>query len=470
MVVSNNTHTVVVGLGATGRSAAHHLALHNIPFVIVDSRMLPPALAKIRAEIPEISVYAGGFYPKILKDAIELVISPGVALKEPAIAEAIAQGVPAYGDIELFARVARSPVVAITGTNGKSTVTALVGAMVAQAGLQVAVGGNFGPPALELLPRPSWIPDGTCEEPDIYVLELSSFQLETSCSLEPTVAVLLNLSADHLDRYTDFGEYVEAKKRVFRGARRAVLNRADDGVMKAFESLVRKPDVVTFGTGLPGAGDFGIATRDGESWLCRGREGTEKPEYLLSVEAVPLVGAHNVTNVLAALAAAQALGLPVGPCVEAVRGFQAMGHRCELVLRGAGLTWVNDSKGTNVGATAAAVMGMSSVGPVVLIAGGDGKGADFRPLVTVLEGRVRVLILLGRDAQLIGRAVAGLVPCHYANTMAEAVEAAFSLSEPGDVVLLSPACASWDMYPNYQIRGRDFSVLAKKLVARETLG
>ena len=465
--------TVIVGLGVTGLSAARHLAGHGIACAVVDSRLSPPGVDALRDTLPDLPLFTGGWQPDLLAHAVELVVSPGVPLSEPAVAVAAANGVPTFGDIELFARAARAPVAAVTGSNGKSTVTTLLGEMAIQAGRCAHVGGNLGPPALDLLPVPSWAqpageevnPRTSGSEPDLYVVELSSFQLETTYSLTPAVAALLNISADHMDRYPDLDAYVRAKMRVFDGASAAVICRDDGAVVRACTGLEQQLRVITFGTGVPGPGDLGVALRDGEPWLCRGDD--SELRYLMPQRDVPLVGAHNVSNVLAALAMAEVLDIPVEPAVRAVKAFQGLEHRCELVSRGADRTWINDSKGANVGATIAAVAGLAAAGPLVLIAGGDGKGADFAPLSEALAGRARAVVLLGQDGPRIASEIESRVPYRFAASMAEAVSAAFALSEPGDVIALSPACASWDMYPSYQVRGREFAELARAFVASE---
>ena len=268
-----------------------------------------------------------------------------------------------------------------------------------------------------------------------------------------------------MDRYEDFDAYVRAKMRVFNGARKAVISREDKVVGTACSCFGPHLDVVRFGTGVPALGDFGVSVYDEEPWLCRGE--ASGLQWLLPVREVPLAGAHNVANVLAALALADALEIAIEPALDAIREFRALSHRCEIVSRGASRVWVNDSKGTNVGATAAAVSGLSGEGPVVLIAGGDGKGADFGPLREAVAGRVRAAVLLGRDADRIASEIEPHVPCHFVVTMDEAVETAYAHSLPGDVIALSPACASWDMYPNYQARGEEFAALVRAFVTRE---
>jgi UDP-N-acetylmuramoylalanine--D-glutamate ligase len=462
-----NGNTVVVGLGLSGYSAVAHLRAHAMPTTAVDTRVDPPALERVRQDYPEVDVQLGAFDPTALASAVQLVVSPGIAVAEPAIAAAAARGVPVVGDVELFARVARRPVVAITGSNGKSTVTELVGAMARAGELKVGVGGNIGTPALDLLPSPPWSEGAVrVSEVDLYVLELSSFQLETTYSLRSAVAVFLNVSADHMDRYDSVEDYVKAKIRVFNGAKTLIINRDDATVVNAVQPFkARGHRVVACTSDVPADGEYGlIHDDDGHTWLSV-NEG-QGPHRLMLASGLNLVGRHNWVNALAALATADALGIDRTSCLDALRIFKGLAHRCELVARRNDVMWVNDSKGTNVGATLAAIDGLSVSGPVVLIAGGDGKGADFTPLGPALRGRARAVVLLGRDGPAIGRAIDGVVPVHRVSSMREAVEVAASVAKHGDVVALSPACASWDMYPNYRVRGEEFSAEVERLDAR----
>lgn len=457
--------TVVVGLGRSGLSALTHLGAHGISSAVVDSRDQPPALTQAYAAFPDLEVHLGDFDPHYLAAALELVVSPGIGLDDPAIAHAIEQGVPAYGDVELFARVARRPVVAITGSNGKSTVTTLVGEMAKANGNKVAVGGNLGPPALDLLPPPPWLRDrsgplGAIDEPELYVLELSSFQLETTSSLSPAVAVVLNLSPDHMDRYRHLDAYVAAKLRVFDGAQVAIVNRDDPLVAACGVALeARGLEVIGFTVGEPAVGDYGFSSDGADTWLTRGA--ATGVEWVLPVSAMSLVGHHNRVNALTALAIADAMGFGRSATVEALKRFQGLAHRCELISVSGGVRWINDSKGTNVGATVAAIAGLSELGPLVLIAGGDGKGADFGPLASALKGKARAVVLIGRDGPRIGEVLGDIAPLFKAQDMDEAVGYAAAHSRPGDVVVLSPACASWDMYSGYAARGAHFAAAVR---------
>jgi UDP-N-acetylmuramoylalanine--D-glutamate ligase len=373
----------------------------------------------------------------------EVVVSPGVSLEEPLLVEARRRGLRLLGDIELFARVAPAPIAAVTGSNGKSTVTSLVAALAQAGGLSVRAGANLGPPALELL-------EG--EVPDVYVLELSSFQLETTDSLRAVAACVLNLSPDHMDRHGSLARYAAAKARILAGARTVVLNREDPRVMAMWDG--RAP-CIRFGVDRPAEGEYGLEEADAGPVLARGSE------LLLPAGRLKLRGRHNLANALAALAMCEALGLRPAALTAALAAFPGLPHRAEWVAEHQGVTYINDSKGTNVGAAVAAISGMQ--GPVVLIAGGDGKGADFRPLAEAARGRVRAAVLLGRDAPLLEQALAGVCPTFRVTGIEAAVAEAARQATPGDTVLLSPACASTDMYADYTERGLRFAAAAQEL-------
>jgi UDP-N-acetylmuramoylalanine--D-glutamate ligase len=436
---------LVVGLGKTGLSCARYLSAHGYELAVTDSRAQPPGLETLRTEFPDVALFLGGFEERVFDLAEELVVSPGVSVKEPLVARALARGVPVIGDIELFARAATAPVIAITGSNGKSTVTSLVGAMAREAGRDVRVGGNLGTPALDLLRD---------VEPDCYVLELSSFQLETTYSLNPAVATVLNVSPDHMDRYGELADYAQAKGRILRGDGVMVLN-ADDPVVAAMAEPGRR--CIYFTLGEPADGNYGLRQRGGQTWLCKG--GAE----LIEAGELLLRGRHNLANALAALALGEAAGFGLEPMLSALRGFPGLAHRTQWVANTQGVDWFDDSKGTNVGATVAAVQGMA--GPVVLIAGGDGKGQDFSPLKPVLADKARAVVLIGRDAPLIEQALGGAVPTVHAADMNAAVQQAAELAQAGDSVLLSPACASFDMFSGYEERGRVFVDAVRRMSA-----
>ncbi len=438
---STKPNTLIVGLGKTGLSCARFLTAKGVPLAVTDSRAQPPGLIELQRNLPDIAVFVGGFDPTAFAAAQQLIVSPGVSLREPLIAEAILRGTPVLGDIELFARHAKAPVVAITGSNGKSTVTTLVAEMAKNAGRRVRAGGNLGMPALDLLDD---------SEPDLYVLELSSFQLETTASLNATAAVVLNISIDHMDRYHNMDEYIAAKERVYRGTGIMVLNADDAAVMPMAQS---GRSIVSFGLSGPGyesgANHFGVIDSAGQAWLAQGTQ------PLMAVTDVRIKGLHNIANALAALALGNAVGLPMDAMLSTLRNFPGLAHRSQWVADLDGVAWYNDSKGTNVGATLAALQGMP--GKVVLIAGGLGKDADFTPLRQAALEKARAIVLIGRDAPLIEAALNGVVPVAYATTMQDAVLHARHLSQSGDVVLLSPACASFDMFSGYEERGQIFT-------------
>lgn len=430
--------TLIVGLGKTGLSCADFLAGQGIAFAVADTRDNPPGLEQLHQRHANAPCFTGGLEPAAVAAAEELVVSPGISVHLPELVEAERQGKRIIGDVELFARYAQAPVLAITGTNGKSTVTDLLGAMATHSQLHVRVGGNIGTPVLDLLPRPG-------EQVDLYVLEVSSFQLETTSSLNAAVAVLLNISEDHMDRYSNIGEYQAAKERIFNGDGAMVINLDDPRV-----AVLGRADREIFGFTLkePGPGQFGMVREQGEAWLCHGEQ------RLLPVSALKIRGAHNYANSLAALAAGHAWGLPMQAMLEALRDYRGLAHRMQCLGTISGVDWYNDSKATNVGAAVAAVNGVDQ--PVVLIAGGDGKGQDFSPLAQ-LAPRLRALVTIGRDGSAIAAQLAGKVRVEIATDMEQAVLLASQLAKAGDCVLLSPACASFDMFRNYEHRGEEFS-------------
>ncbi|KAB7623854.1 UDP-N-acetylmuramoyl-L-alanine--D-glutamate ligase [Alkalilimnicola sp. S0819] len=438
-------YTAVVGLGQTGLACARFLCARGVAVRVTDSREQPPGLDALRRELPAVPVSLGALDGALLCGAEQVVLSPGVDPAEPAVQMARERGVPVIGEIELFARHARAPVIAITGSNGKSTVTSLVGEMAQAAGVDVAVGGNLGTNALALIREP---------EAELYVLELSSFQLETTDTLAPVAAAVLNLSADHLDRYSGMAEYAAAKERIYRHARLLVVNR-DDPAVRAMARSGRR--VMGFTLHEPTRGDYGLRAHQGGLWLARG----EQP--LLDCTQLKIAGRHNQANALAALALGEAAGLPLQAMLGALRAFTGLPHRTEWVGEGGGVRWYNDSKGTNVGATLAAVQGLP--GPLVLIMGGIDKDGDFSPLRDPLVEKARGVILIGRDAPRIEQALRGAVRMRRAGDMGEAVRLAAELAEPGDAVLLSPACASFDMYSGFEARGDDFRRRAREVLA-----
>lgn len=443
-MAKNVRTTVVVGLGQTGEACVRFLHRRGIAVAATDSRRRPPGASKVHDLDPAIPLHLGGFDATLLADAAEIVVSPGVSLEEPALRQARLCGVPVISEIELFARQARAPVVAITGSNGKSTVTTLVGEMAGEAGKRAGVGGNLGTPALDLLDDP---------EPDLYVLELSSFQLETTHSLSPAAAVVLNVSADHMDRHGDVETYAAIKARVYHGDGVMVVNRDDARVA----AMARRGRAVRpFGLAAPSQEGYGILRSGGRDWLARDRDA------LLPVDSLALQGRHNQLNALAALALAESVGLPSDACLRVLQRFTGLPHRMQWLGDRAGLRWINDSKATNVGAALAAVEGLD--GPLVLIAGGQGKGADFTPLVEPLARKARAVVLVGDDAPILARALGDRVPQVRARDMDDAVARACEVAQVGDTVLLSPACASFDQYAGYEARGRAFADAVGRLV------
>jgi UDP-N-acetylmuramoylalanine--D-glutamate ligase len=458
--------SVVVGLGKTGASCLRYFAKHGIAASATDSRPTPPGLAELGPLAQEIDMRLGGFDLSLLDGASQLLISPGVSLEEPIAQAARARGIEVLGDIELFARGVRAPVIGITGTNGKSTVTSLVASMASAAGRSVLAGGNLGVPALDLLDQPI---------PDLYVLELSSFQLETTSSLELLGAVVLNVTPDHMDRYASVADYGRAKSRIFAHAATVVLN-ADDPLVAGMRTACTRGAatrtaftrgaaavergnrrVVTFSTQRPDA-DYSLVRSGNQTLLGRHGEG------VLDLSRMKITGLHNAANALAALALGDAAGLPLAAMQCALEAFPGLPHRSQWVADIAGVRYVDDSKGTNVGATIAAVEGMQ--GPLVMIAGGAGKGQDFAPLAEAFQDKVRHVVLIGKDAPAIEQVVMGVCSTERAASMEDAVTAAARAALPGDTVLLSPACASLDMFRDYGHRGDVFAAAVRALAVR----
>jgi UDP-N-acetylmuramoylalanine--D-glutamate ligase len=430
-----NKQYVVAGLGKTGLSCVRFLRDKGAGVIATDTRAEPPMLAEMKTHFPEVE-FVPGLAEAVLEHATAVVTSPGLDLRLPFFTAARMRDVPVIGDVELFAREAKAPVVAITGSNGKSTVTTLLGQMAQQAGRRVAVGGNLGTPVLDLL-------DDAVE---LYVLELSSFQLELTESLDAAAATILNITPDHIDRHGTFEHYASLKARVFRGKGHCVAN-WDEAVVEALVPAGRER--LGFTIHAPQTErEFGLIETAQGTWLAQGQE------KLLDVAELRIKGLHNAANALAALALGTAIGLPLPAMCAALREFPGLPHRCQWVAEKRGVNWYNDSKGTNVGATLAALLGMP--GPIVLLAGGLAKGGNFAPLKPVLADKGRALVLFGQDAALIEEAVRGCVPVHHAADMTEAVGQAATAAQPGDTVLLSPGCASFDMFSGYEQRGEKF--------------
>lgn len=440
MLIQRGGLKVVAGLGISGVSAVNFLHENGYRVAVTDSREVPPGHEQIPATV---QTSFGQLDQDLLLQAEEIVISPGLDPQLPAIQAAIAKGIPVISEIQILRRATDKPIVAITGSNAKSTVTTLIGLMAQDAGVKVAVGGNLGRPALDL----------THDDPDVYILELSSFQLEATSSLNAEVAVVLNMSEDHLDRHGDMAGYHAAKHRIFQGVKKVVYNRDD--------SLTRPlvPDVTpmqSFGLNAPDLKQYGILREDnGTIWLARGRE------RLLKSSEMYIQGTHNVANALACLALGEAIGLPMDKMLETLKTFKGLEHRCEFVKEVNGVRYYNDSKGTNIGATLAALDGLGAAieaqgGQVAIILGGQGKGQDFTALRESLQKYAKVAVLMGEDRSIIENAIAGTTTLLHAASLQQAVELCQQHTHVQDVVLLSPACASFDMFTGYPERGHRF--------------
>jgi UDP-N-acetylmuramoylalanine--D-glutamate ligase len=440
-----NKQVLVLGLGDTGLSALRWLRGQGAQLSVADTRQNAPGLETVRVEMPEVNIKLGAFDAAQLAAYDLIVMSPGIALQEPAVQAAIRAEVPVVGDVELFAqyRPKQAKVIAITGANGKTTVTTLVGEICKSAGLKTIVAGNIGLPVLDAL---------SMEAPDVYVLELSSFQLESTSSLEIDAATMLNLTEDHMDRYADMTSYAAAKARIFYHVKQQILNRDD-----AWSMVMIRPSLQhrTFGLEADDV-DFCIRRENGETWACEGQK------KLFNVANLHIKGAHNAANALAAVALCRAIGVEYAPILNAIYNFKGLPHRVEWVAKIEEIDYFDDSKGTNVGATCAALSGLPQ--KVVLIAGGDGKGQDFTPLKSPVQANARAVVLIGRDAPLIEAVLLDTdVPLYHAQEMREAVAISHRVAEAGDAVLLSPACASFDMYKNYVHRAEAFIEAVKKL-------
>jgi UDP-N-acetylmuramoylalanine--D-glutamate ligase len=458
---SNSGRVLVLGLGESGLAMALWLARQGARVRVADSRVQPPGAEELRRAAAPVDLIAGPFDNRLLEGVDLVAISPGLSQREPLVVEAKRRGIALTGEIELFAQAldalgarARSKLIAITGTNGKTTVTSMAGAMCRAAGVDTEVAGNISPAALAALMQR--LDRGTL--PAVWVLELSSFQLETTATLAAEAASVLNLSEDHLDRYDGMDDYAAAKARIFLGGGVQVLNRQDARVA-AMRLAGRR--VLSFGLDAPaGPDDFGLVADGAAVWLAQGSE------RLMPAADLPVAGLHNAANALAALALCRAIGLPAAPLCEGLRAFRGLAHRVEKVATIGGVDFYDDSKGTNVGATVAALEGLGR--KVALIAGGEGKGQDFAPLGPAAARWARCVVLIGRDAPLIEAALAGSgVPVLRAADMAGAVAGARAAAQPGDAVLLSPACASFDMYRNYAHRAEVFVAAVRALQSGE---
>src|SRR3990167_3190650 len=440
-------YTLIIGLGQTGLSCARYLKKQGVLFAVTDTRPTPPGLEELAKFAPETPTCFGEVSEALIQEANQLIVSPGVSLKIPAIAQALSQGKSVIGDIELFARQVKASVVGITGANGKSTVTTLVGEMAKKAGVKTVVAGNIGTPILEV----------EAEQAELFVLELSSFQLETTYSLKLQAATILNISEDHMDRYATMQEYIDAKQRIYQHAKVAVYNRDYSA------TLPTKPftNYRSFAVDAPQSNyEYGIIIHQGKRYLARGKE------LLIAEAELSLQGYHNVLNALASLALGEAIGLPLTAMLNVLKSFKGLRHRCELVECYQGISWYNDSKATNVGAAIAAIKSLATPNKkdILLIAGGLGKGADFLPLRPVVEQQVKLLILLGKDRDKIKAACGPNVLSVEVDSLATAIAVAEKYAQAEDKVLLSPACASFDMFKDFNDRGETFVKLVRQRI------
>jgi UDP-N-acetylmuramoylalanine--D-glutamate ligase len=455
MTLLRDKSVLVLGLGETGLSLARYLSAQGARLCVADSRLEPPGISILRKELPQTEVHCGPFDDDLLRGIDRIAISPGVPLAEPLVQRAIACGIQVEGDVELLAQQlatndyrSNTKVIAITGANGKTTVTSMVGAMCAAAGLDAQVAGNISPAVLDAL-------RGRKHQPQVWALELSSFQLETTYTLDADAAVVLNVTEDHLDRYAgSMDTYAAAKARIFRGHGVQILNR-EDTRSAAMRIAGRKQ--LSFGLDAPAAeNDWGVSRDETAIWLMQGKQ------KIMRADELQVSGLHNVANALAALALCRSLGMPLQPLVRALKAFKGLPHRVEKVAEVNGITYYDDSKGTNVGATEAALKGLGK--PAIVILGGDGKGQDFSPLKEAVAKHARAAVLIGRDAPLIEQALQGCgKPVLKARDMDDAVKLATTSAQAGDAVLMSPACASFDMYKSYLHRAEVFIAAVKKL-------
>ncbi len=445
-LIATDNKSIVVGLGITGLSCVRYLKSKGHSVEVVDTRTNPPALDRCNAEFPSVQVHCGVFDADVLSSATQLIVSPGVAISEPAIEEAKRRGVRVTGDVDLFSQLVNAPVVAITGSNGKSTVTTLLAEMAKQAGIKVAVGGNLGTPVLDLL-------DDSVE---LYIVELSSFQLETTQRLNALAATILNISEDHMDRYSSKLAYLQAKQKIFHGCQYVIVN--EDDVLSE-PLMVEGMKSVRFGIAKPDLRKFSTIKEGRQTFICHGFE------KLISVDDVAIKGIHNISNALAAMSLGFAASIGMNAMLEALKRYPGLEHRCQWVRRIDGVDYINDSKGTNVGATVTALdsFGASNTGKVVLIAGGESKGADFSPLRGSVSAYGRSVVLFGCDANSIESGLNGVTQVVSVNSLEEAVIEAKKLAQPGDTVLMSPACASFDMFRNFEARGDAFVNVVEQL-------
>jgi len=469
-----NVYTLVVGLGQTGLSAVRYLSALGETVVVADSRDLPPSLNVLKQEYPEIEVHAGLFESDVFVQAQRIIVSPGVPMATPVLQLAKNKGIEISGDIDLFAHEVSSPVIGITGSNGKSTVTSLLAKMANDAGIDAVAAGNIGLPVLDLLKDEIVSDDAVSVEQHeraLYVLELSSFQLETLNHLPMKVAVVLNISADHLDRYENLSAYAYSKQVIYENAEQWVVNVDDELAMPAATPTVTATkNILGFTVGVPADNQFGIANVDGDRCICFGKT------VLINVCDVRLKGEHNLQNALAALALGYSINLPLESMRKSLKSFSGLAHRTQWVGENEGVNWINDSKATNVGAAIAAIKGLSTSDSdckQILIAGGESKGAEFFDLAKAVHQYCRAIILLGKDAALIEQSIEksigqvdgdSVVIVKRVVDMKAAVYAANELAQKGDTVLLAPACASFDMFQNFEHRGDVFVEQVEQLI------
>jgi UDP-N-acetylmuramoylalanine--D-glutamate ligase len=437
-------YVLVVGLGASGLAAARYLTKLGEPVVVIDSRAEPPGRETLERDHPEVIVELETLDAKWLSGASRVILSPGLSVDLPLIAEATERGIEVSGELELFALAADAPVLAVTGSNGKSTVTSLVAHLLKAQGFNAPAGGNLGPPALELLQH---------EDADAYVIEVSSFQLETTRSLKPRAAALLNISPDHIDRHGSLERYAALKGSLLTNAESAIVN-WDDPLVR--ELAPRREETVPFSVREPLRHGWSVLEKGGERWLAHDLD------PLIRTADLGLIGTTGEANTLASLALAHQLGGELELAVKALPAFHGLPHRCALVAERAGVRFIDDSKATNVGATVAALAG--SVAPTILIAGGQSKGADFSSLANVIDERVRAVVLIGEAAAELQSALAGKTRIVMAASLKAAVEEAAAIARAGDQVLLSPACASQDMFRDYRDRGEKFAQAVRGLI------
>jgi len=438
----NHSLYLVAGLGKTGLSVARYLHRNQKEFIAFDTRKEAPGFAEFSVEFPDVPVYLQHIPEEVISQVTDIIASPGLPLDTPFIKQAMQAGVAVYGDIECLAREIHAPVVAITGTNGKSTVTSLVGEMAKAAGYKVAVAGNIGTPVLDMLVDE--------HQYDLWVLELSSFQLDLTWFLTSVAATILNVSPDHLDRHHTLDAYVQAKQKVYHQTQVALFNRDDVSTQPVAEC-----HCVSFGKDAPAEGNWGLISQDNKIALAKGST------CILPVDSILIKGVHNWLNALAACALADAVGISPHHMIDVLTTFPGLPHRCQWVRTLDGVDWINDSKGTNIGATISAINGIggSMQGKIVLIAGGQGKGADFKELTQPIADFVRSIVLIGEDADKIEAALADVAPIIRTTSLDNAVVLAKKQAKPGDVVLLSPACASLDMFRDFNQRGELFASL-----------